>query len=280
MRTKIMGVLNVTADSFSDGGRYLDYAKAVEHALTLVEQGADIIDVGGESTRPGSTRVPEDEEIARVVPVVEKLVSEGVTVSVDTMRASTMERALDVGAHIINDVSAGKMDSRMFDVAAKSDAELIVMHWRGLLTDARATHTYDDVVAEVRDELLERADAALEAGVKSERIILDPGLGFAKDAEHNWQLMAGIDEFNQLGYRLLVAGSRKRFLASLINPDNPAAASEADRDAATAAITAVSARAGAWAVRVHDARTSYVAAAVCAAIDKAGHDYQLKKQRQ
>lgn len=279
MRTKIMGVLNVTADSFSDGGRYLDYGAAVDHAIELVEQGADIIDVGGESTRPGSQRVPEDQEIARVVPVVEKLVDEGITVSVDTMRASTMERSLDVGAHIINDVSAGKMDDRMFDVAAKSDADLIVMHWRGLLTDARATYTYDDVVTEVRDELLERADAAQAAGVKPERIIVDPGLGFAKDAEHNWQLMAGIDEFSQLGYRLLVAGSRKRFLASLINPENPAAASEADRDAATAAITAVSARAGAWAVRVHDARTSYVAASVCDAIDRAAEDYALKKQR-
>ncbi|WP_101652326.1 dihydropteroate synthase [Brevibacterium ihuae] len=266
MRTKIMGVLNVTADSFSDGGHWLDFDAAVSHGIDLLEAGADIIDIGGESTRPGSVRVPVDEEMARVVPVTRELARQGAVISVDTMRAEVARAALDAGAHIINDVSAGQAEPEMLAVAAQTGAPVILMHWRGLLTDAHAEYTYDDVVAEVRTELSARIDAALAAGVAEADIILDPGLGFSKDAEHNWQLMAGLDTLVDMGFRLLVAGSRKRFLASLLDPQDPSRVTNEDRDAATAALSAMAARAGAWAVRVHDPRTSRIAVQVAEAI--------------
>lgn len=261
-----MGVLNVTADSFSDGGHWLDFDAAVSHGIDLLEAGADIIDIGGESTRPGSVRVPVDEEMARVVPVTRELARQGAVISVDTMRAEVARAALDAGAHIINDVSAGQAEPEMLAVAAQTGAPVILMHWRGLLTDAHAEYTYDDVVAEVRTELAARIDAALAAGVAEADIILDPGLGFSKDAEHNWQLMAGLDTLVDMGFRLLVAGSRKRFLASLLDPQDPARVTNEDRDAATAALSAMAARAGAWAVRVHDPRTSRIAVQVAEAI--------------
>lgn len=261
-----MGVLNVTADSFSDGGHWLDFDAAVSHGIDLLEAGADIIDIGGESTRPGSVRVPVDEEMARVVPVTRELARQGAVISVDTMRAEVARAALDAGAHIINDVSAGQAEPEMLAVAAQTGAPVILMHWRGLLTDAHAEYTYDDVVAEVRTELSARIDAALAAGVAEADIILDPGLGFSKDAEHNWQLMAGLDTLVDMGFRLLVAGSRKRFLASLLDPQDPARVTNEDRDAATAALSAMAARAGAWAVRVHDPRTSRIAVQVAEAI--------------
>lgn len=269
-RTKVMAVLNVTPDSFSDGGRYFDQSAAVEHGLALLEGGADIIDVGGESTRPGSHRVPADEELRRVIPVIRELAGAGVSISIDTMRAATARAALAAGADIINDVSAGQSEPEMLTVAAEANVDLVLMHWRGYLSDANAVYTYNDVIAEVIAELQDRIVAARAAGVADAQIILDPGLGFAKHAEHNWQLMAGIDDFVDLGHRLLVAGSRKRFLASLVNPENPGAASEADRDAATAALTALSARAGAWAVRVHEPRASAIAAAVVQAVATRG----------
>ncbi len=261
-----MGVLNVTADSFSDGGHWLDFDAAVSHGIDLLEAGADIIDIGGESTRPGSVRVPVDEEMARVVPVTRELARQGAVISVDTMRAEVARAALDAGAHIINDVSAGQAEPEMLAVAAQTGAPVILMHWRGLLTDAHAEYTYDDVVAEVRTELSARIDAALAAGVAEADIILDPGLGFSKDAEHNWQLMAGLDTLVDMGFRLLVAGSRKRFLASLLDPQDPSRVTNEDRDAATAALSAMAARAGAWAVRVHDPRTSRIAVQVAEAI--------------
>jgi dihydropteroate synthase len=265
-RTKIMGVLNVTPDSFSDGGRFFDHDKAVAHGLELMASGADIIDVGGESTRPGAVRVDEDEELRRVVPVVRELAAAGAVISVDTMRARVARDSLAAGAHIINDVSAGQSDPTMLGVAAETAAPIVLMHWRGYLEQASATFHYDDVVAEVISELRSRIDEAIAVGVKSENIIVDPGLGFSKNAEHNWQILAALDEFSALDHRLLVAASRKRFISSLISPEDPKLAEQTAKDQATATISAISAQAGAWAVRVHDPGTSAIACRVVEAI--------------
>ncbi|MGO0603260.1 MAG: dihydropteroate synthase [Brevibacterium sp.] len=264
--TQIMGVLNVTPDSFSDGGLWFDHDRAVAHGLELMAAGADIIDVGGESTRPGSARVDESEELRRVVPVVRELAAAGAVISVDTMRARVAADSLAAGAHIINDVSAGQSDPTMLSVAAESGAPIVLMHWRGYLDQASATFHYDDVVAEVIAELRTRIDEAIAVGVKPANIIVDPGLGFSKNAEHNWQLLAALDEFAVLDHRLLVAASRKRFIASLLSPDDPKQAEQAAKDQATATISAISAQAGAWAVRVHDPATSAVACKVIAAV--------------
>lgn len=269
-RTQIMGVLNVTPDSFSDGGRWFTQADAVAHGIELLDGGADLIDVGGESTRPGSARVSEEEELARVVPVVRELARDGATISVDTMRVSVARAALDAGATIINDVSAGQSEEGMFDLAAGSGAPLVLMHWRGLLTDASAPVHYDDTVREVADELRARVDAAIAAGVQRDALIIDPGLGFSKNAEHNWQILARLDVFADIGLPLLVAASRKRFLASLVSPDDPGAATQEQRDAATAAITVMAAQAGAWAVRVHEPNSSRIAAEAVTAVRRAG----------
>ncbi|WP_216657193.1 dihydropteroate synthase [Brevibacterium sp. CT2-23B] len=264
--TQIMGVLNVTPDSFSDGGLWFDHDRAVAHGLELMAAGADIIDVGGESTRPGSARVDEAEELRRVVPVVRELAAAGAVISVDTMRARVAAESLAAGAHIINDVSAGQSDPTMLSVAAESGAPIVLMHWRGYLDQASATFHYDDVVAEVISELRTRIDEAIAVGVEPANIIVDPGLGFSKNAEHNWQLLSALDEFAALDHRLLVAASRKRFIASLLNPDDPKQAEQAAKDQATATISAISAQAGAWAVRVHDPATSAVACKVIAAV--------------
>ncbi|MFP3397277.1 dihydropteroate synthase [Brevibacterium sp. H602] len=264
--TQIMGVLNVTPDSFSDGGLWFDHDRAVAHGLELMANGADIIDVGGESTRPGSARVDESEELRRVVPVVRELAAAGAVISVDTMRARVAAESLAAGAHIINDVSAGQSDPTMLSVAAESGAPIVLMHWRGYLDQASATFHYDDVVAEVISELRTRIDEAIDVGVKPANIIVDPGLGFSKNAEHNWQLLSALDEFAALDHRLLVAASRKRFIASLLSPDDPKQAEQAAKDQATATISAISAQAGAWAVRVHDPATSAVACKVIAAV--------------
>ncbi|MCF2589030.1 dihydropteroate synthase [Brevibacterium sp. UCMA 11752] len=266
-RTKIMGVLNVTPDSFSDGGRYFDHDAAVAHGFDLLRSGADIIDVGGESTRPGSVRVDEAEELRRVVPVIRELAAAGAVISVDTMRAKVAEASLDVGAHIINDVSAGLSDPTMLTVAAETSAPVVLMHWRGYLDRASASFHYDDVVAEVITELKTRIDEATAVGVKHENIILDPGLGFSKNAEHNWQILGALDEFADLDHRLLVAASRKRFISTLLSPEDPKLAEESAKDQATAAISALSARAGAWAVRVHEPSTSAIAAKVIHAVN-------------
>lgn len=256
-----MGILNVTPDSFSDGGRYVDPDVAIAHAKTMIANGAHIIDVGGESTRPGSQRVPIEEEIRRVIPVVRALTAEGVAVSVDTMNAPTMEVCLDAGASYINDVSAGQIDPNMLAVAAQSGAELILMHWRGLLTTPGQTFHYTNVIEEVRAELIERFDAAVTAGVNPDKIILDPGLGFSKNAHHNWEILARMDRLMDIGPRVLIAASRKRFLTNLLT-DHYAQVSEQDVDAATSAITVAAQAAGAWGVRVHDVRTSVITAAV------------------
>lgn len=271
MATQIMGVLNVTPDSFSDGGRWFDQSSAVAHGLDLLSSGADILDIGGESTRPGATRVDEAEELRRVIPVVRELAGAGARISVDTMRARVAAAAIDAGAQIINDVSAGLSDPAMLSVAADTGVPIVLMHWRGYLDRADASFHYDDVVAEVIAELRTRIDAAVAAGVDPADIIVDPGLGFSKNAEHNWQILAGLSEFAVFDQRLLVAASRKRFIASLVSPEDPAQAGEAEKDEATAVISAFAAQAGAWAVRVHDPASSALACRVAAAIaDHAG----------
>lgn len=266
-RTKIMGVLNVTPDSFSDGGRYFDHDAAIAHGVELLRSGADIIDVGGESTRPGSVRVDEAEELRRVIPVIRELAAAGAVISVDTMRAKVAEASLNVGAHIINDVSAGLSDPTMLAVASETAAPVVLMHWRGYLDRASATFHYDDVVAEVISELKTRIEEAIAVGVDPDNIILDPGLGFSKNAEHNWQILAALAEFANLDHRLLVAASRKRFISTLLSPKDPKLAEEAAKDQATAAISALSARAGAWAVRVHAPATSAIAVKVIEAVN-------------
>lgn len=257
--TRIMGIVNVTPDSFSDGGRWLDPQAAVEHGLALAAEGADLLDVGGESTRPGSRRPTPEEELARVLPVVRELAAAGQLVSVDTMRASVAEAALEAGATLVNDVSGGLADPRMAAVVAASGAPLVVMHWRGLLTDPDARPHYDDVVAEVCAELRARVDALVAQGVDADQLVLDPGFGFSKDAEHNWQLLAGLSAVVDLGLPVVVGTSRKRFLGRL--PDRPGTRPEAgaepsaptERDVATAATSVLAAQAGAFAVRVHEA---------------------------
>ncbi|QEO16228.1 dihydropteroate synthase [Agromyces intestinalis] len=243
-----MGVVNVTPDSFSDGGRWFDADAAIAHGLELVEQGADLVDVGGESTRPGAARVDPDEELRRVVPVIRELAGRSIRVSVDTMRAATAAAAVEAGASIINDVSAGLADAAMAEIAAASGATYVAMHWRGHSDRMDRLAEYDDVAREVRDELAVRVDALVAAGVDPGRIVLDPGLGFAKRGDQNWQLLGRLDELQALGFPVLVGASRKRFLGAML-PDE---ASIDERDLPTAVISVLAAQQGAWAVRVHD----------------------------
>ncbi|GAB3557924.1 dihydropteroate synthase [Spelaeicoccus albus] len=269
-RTRIMGVVNVTPDSFSDGGKYFKQGDAVRHGLDLLGEGADILDVGGESTRPGAVRVDEDEELRRVIPVVRALAAEGAPISVDTMRVSVAERALDAGATILNDVSGTRAEPEMALLAARSGARLIVMHWREHSVSMQNAAHYDEVRADVVRELSEQLAIVRHAGVPAENIIVDPGLGFSKTGEHNWELLAGLARIQSLGYPVLVAASRKRFLSTMLaaaDLDRNARtdAGQADgRDDATAAISALSAASGAWAVRVHAVRASRIAVEVCA----------------
>ncbi|MET0724718.1 MAG: dihydropteroate synthase [Leifsonia sp.] len=243
-----MGVINVTPDSFSDGGRWIDPDAAIAHAIDLVDDGAAIIDVGGESTRPGAPRVDPVAEQARVIPVVEALSAAGIAVSVDTMNASTAIAAADAGAAIINDVSGGLADPDMASAVASIGLSYVAMHWRGHSAHMNDLARYRDVVTDVRDELAARLAALTDAGIHPERIILDPGLGFAKDGQHNWQLLGRLDELASLGHPLLIGASRKRFLGGLLPADAPVT----DRDLPTAVVSALAARAGAWGVRVHD----------------------------
>ncbi|MFC8350465.1 dihydropteroate synthase [Streptomyces sp. NPDC057280] len=269
-RCAVMGVVNVTPDSFSDGGRWFDTAAAVKHGLALVAEGADLVDVGGESTRPGATRVDEAEELKRVIPVVRGLASEGVTVSVDTMRASVAAQSLAAGAALVNDVSGGLADPAMIPVVAEAGAPFVVMHWRGFLEGGNVKGVYDDVVTEVVDELHARVEAVLAGGVSPDRIVVDPGLGFSKDAEHDLVLLAHLDRLLTLGHPLLVAASRKRFLGRVLAADPEAAPPPArERDAATAAVSALAAHAGAWAVRVHEVHATADAVRVARAVEGA-----------
>jgi dihydropteroate synthase len=257
-----MGVLNVTPDSFSDGGRYDGLGAAVAHARALAAEGADLIDVGGESTRPGAERVDAETEIARVVPVIRELAGDGILLSVDTTRAAVAEAALAAGAVVVNDVSGGLGDKDMGRVVAEAGCPWILMHWRGHSRDMQKLAHYDDVVSEVRDELSERVDAAVRAGVASENIVLDPGLGFAKTGAHNWALLAGLESLQKLGLPVLVGASRKSFLGRLLAAPDGTPRPVDEREDATLAITVLAARAGAWGVRVHEVRASVDALAV------------------
>ncbi|MFF0227438.1 dihydropteroate synthase [Streptomyces sp. NPDC004629] len=268
-RCAVMGVVNVTPDSFSDGGRYFDTTAAVKHGLDLVAEGADLIDVGGESTRPGAPRVDEAEELRRVVPVVRGLAAEGVTVSVDTMRASVAEQSLAVGATLVNDVSGGLADPAMIPVVAAADAPFVVMHWRGFLHGGNVPGVYEDVVTEVVDEMHARVEAVLAGGVAADRIVVDPGLGFSKEAEHDLTLLAHLDRLHTLGHPLLVAASRKRFLGRVLAGPAGSPPPARERDAATAAVSALAAQAGAWAVRVHEVRATADAVRVARAVEGA-----------
>lgn len=268
-RCAVMGVVNVTPDSFSDGGRWFDTTAAVKHGLGLVAEGADLVDVGGESTRPGATRVDEAEELRRVVPVVRALASEGVVVSVDTMRASVAAQSLAVGAALVNDVSGGLADPAMIGVVAEAGAPFVVMHWRGFLQGHTVRGTYDDVVTEVVDELRARVDAVLAGGVAPDRVVVDPGLGFSKEAGHDLTLLSHLDRLHTLGHPLLVAASRKRFLGHVLAGPEGAPPPARERDAATAAVSALAAQAGAWAVRVHEVRATADAVRVARAVEGA-----------
>lgn len=265
-RCVVMGVLNVTRDSFSDGGRFLDLDAAVEHGLELRRLGVDIVDVGGESTRPGAQRVDAAVEAERVAPVIAALAAEGIPVSVDTMRASVAHAAIEAGAGVVNDVSGGRADPAMASVMADAGLPWILMHWRsaGEYVHAGGVAHYGDVVEEVTTELLAAVDAAVGAGVDPSRLLLDPGLGFAKTAEHNWALLGALPRLNALGFPVLIGASRKRFLGSLLadaDGDRP----PAGREVATAVVSALAARGGAWGVRVHDVRGSRDAIAVAQA---------------
>jgi len=264
-RTLVVGVLNVTPDSFSDGGRYADRTAAIAHGFELVAAGADIVDVGGESTRPGAERVEPEIEADRVIPVVRELTAAGVVVSVDTTRAVIAEAALDAGAAIVNDVSGGTADPAMVKVVAAAGCPYVIVHSRGPSTDMQTRAAYDDVVAEVCGELSMRVDAAADAGVERTRIIVDPGLGFAKEAEHNWALLAHLDTLDALGFPLLVGASRKAFLGRLLAAPDGTVRPVDRRDDATTALTAVLAEANVWGVRVHAVRASADAVRVVSA---------------
>ncbi|CAN2222751.1 FolP Dihydropteroate synthase and related enzymes [Candidatus Nanopelagicaceae bacterium] len=242
-----MGILNVTPDSFADGGVNFETQHAINRGLEMIEEGVDIIDIGGESTRPGAERVSAAEEEARVLPVIKGLAATGVTLSIDTMRASTAKLAVEAGATIVNDVSGGAADPDMFSTVAALGCKYTLMHWRGHSKDMNSKAVYDDVVTDVIEEVTFQLDKALAAGILRENIILDPGIGFAKDPEHNWEILQRIDEFIALGYPVLIGHSRKRFLGG----DHPD-----EREAATVSVTQDLASKGIWAVRVHGVKAN------------------------
>lgn len=252
---EIMGVVNVTPDSFSDGGRYFDVDDAVAHGLELVAAGATVIDVGGESTRPGAARVDTREEQHRVAPVVSALAAAGVRVSIDTMSAETARAAADAGASIINDVSGGLADDRMPAFMAASGLDCVISHWRGHSVDMASRASYTDAAVDVARELDDRVSTLLGQGVDPQRIVVDPGLGFSKHTEHNWRILARLDLLLELGYPVLVGASRKRFLGALLRDDAPMT----DRDLPSAVVSVLAVQAGAWGVRVHDVAATRLA---------------------
>jgi len=265
-RPLVMGVVNVTPDSFSDGGRFADVETAVAHGQEMLDQGADLLDIGGESTRPGATRPLVAEELARVVPVITELAARGALVSVDTMRAEVAEAALDAGAVLVNDVSGGLADPGILQVVAERGAAYVAMHWRAHAGEMQQRATYDDVVREVCDELRARVEAALRAGVRGDRLAIDPGLGFAKTAEHNWDVLAGLDALDDLALPVLVGSSRKSFLGTLLAAPDGTPRPVLDREDATVALTTLAGIAGVWAVRVHEVRGSVDALRVVARV--------------
>lgn len=267
-----MGVLNVTDDSFSDGGRYLDPDKAVAQGLALLADGADIIDVGGESTRPGATRIDAQVETSRVVPVIKQLAAEGITVSIDTMHAAVAQAALCAGAQIVNDVSGGRADPAMAPLLADVKVPWVLMHWRSVSAERpHAAPQYRDVVAEVRAELLASVDAAVSAGVDPGRLMIDPGLGFAKTGQHNWALLHALPQLVATGVPVLLGASRKRFLGTLLAGADGSPRPPDGRETATAVISALAALHGAWGVRVHDVRATVDALKVVAAWTGGSH---------
>lgn len=267
-RVRVMGVVNVTDDSFSDGGLFLDRDRAVAHGLELVAEGAAIVDVGGESTRPGARRIDPDVEMSRVLPVIRELAGQGVTVSIDTMHADVARAALEEGARIVNDVSGGRADPAMAPLLSDAKVPWILMHWRSVGADRpHEVPDYGDVVADVRAELLASVDAAVAAGVDPANLIIDPGLGFAKTGEHNWALLRALPEFVATGIRVLVGASRKRFLGTLLADANGWPRPPDGRETATAVISALAGLHGAWGVRVHDVRASVDALKVLEAWD-------------
>jgi dihydropteroate synthase len=255
-RCVVMGVLNVTPDSFSDGGCFADAASAIAHGLEMHAAGADYVDVGGESTRPGADRVDADEECRRVVPVIRELTAAGVRTSVDTTRAEVAEAAISAGAALVNDVSGGLADKNMAELVAESGIPWVLMHWRGHSREMYAAARYGDVVTEVGAELTARVEDVVAAGVAPEQLVLDPGLGFAKRAEHNWALLAGLHRIVGIGLPVLVGASRKTFLGKLLAAPDGTVRPADQRDAATLATTVLAAQAGVWGVRVHDAAAS------------------------
>ncbi|TQK76363.1 dihydropteroate synthase [Rarobacter incanus] len=257
---KIMGILNVTPDSFSDGGRWIDAQAAVAHATEMIEDGADIIDVGGESTRPGAQRVPVDEELRRVIPVVRRLAENGVPVSIDTMRSAVAAAAVEAGAAIINDVSGGLADDRMLSQVADLGVPYILSHWRAHSPHMDRHDRYQDVVSEVVGELRGRIEAYVDAGADTGLLAIDPGLGFAKQGASNWPLLTHLKQLRDMGFPVLVGASRKRFLAQVI--PGGAARPPADRDLATAVVSALATIGGAWCVRVHDVASTADAVAI------------------
>jgi len=245
-KTLVMGILNITPDSFADGGKYLSTRDAMIRVEEMLAEQVDIIDIGGESTRPGAERVSEDEELARVLPVIKEALLLGATVSVDTMRAKVARAAISLGAHFINDVSGGLADVDMASVIAESKVKYVAMHWRGHSANMMEKSNYRDVVTEVKDELSARVDALVEAGVGRERIIADPGIGFSKLPKQNWELLRGIDELSELGLPILIGASRKRFLGENLKPE--------EREEASVAVTSFCASQGVWAVRTHSVK--------------------------
>lgn len=256
-RCLVVGVLNVTPDSFSDGGKFFDKDIAINQAKKLITDGADLIDIGGESTRPGADQISIDEEIKRVIPVINELKKDNIFISIDTMKHEVAKAAVEAGAIIVNDVSGGLADEKMFETVAKLDVPYVLMHWRGHSKNMDDLAKYKNVTQEVIDELSAQTKKAIDKGLKKEKIVLDPGLGFAKNPEHNWQILKDLNLFNQLEFPIYIGASRKRFLApySIIKDSS----NLEDRDLATSVITTYSAIHNAWAVRVHDAKSSAIA---------------------
>jgi dihydropteroate synthase len=266
-RTLVMGVLNVTPDSFSDGGKFNSAQIAIDYARQMVDDGADIVDIGGESTKPGAQRISVEQELDRVIPVITQLAKDGIVISVDTMRAQVAKEAVQAGAKLINDVSGGKADPDMFGFLTTNTLPYIMMHWRGFSTEMMHLTDYDDVLLDVCDELQNQVNVAVSAGVELSRIALDPGIGFAKTVDQNWPILKHLDVLEGLGLPILMGASRKKFLGELLAKDGVARDSD-ERESATTAISTLMAARGLWAVRVHDVKPSSDAIAVVDRIAK------------